>query len=313
VISVISHPADDHTIAVLEQLVNRGHEIALVDTGRFPRDASVTLDFTCNAPIFEYATDGNVLNLERSRVAWWRRPRPYSMSPALAATAVAFAHSECHEALAGLWASLNATWVNPPILDEAAHHKPYQLAVAVELGIRVPRTLVTTNPVAARKFVDELGAERTIYKTFLATENEWRETRLLRAEELPLLDRVRLAPVIFQEYIPAVADLRVTVVGSELFAAAITPAPGAYRYDYRMDMSGAEFTPTNIGADTERRLRMLMTRLGLVYGAIDLRRMSNGVEVFLEVNPAGEWLFVEERTRQPITEAMARLLCRLDT
>jgi glutathione synthase/RimK-type ligase-like ATP-grasp enzyme len=58
----------------------------------------------------------------------------------------------------------------------------------------------------------------------------------------------------------------------------------------------------------ERLVRRLVRRLGLVYAAIDLRRRRGGEHVFLEVNPSGQWLGFEERTGQPITRAMARLL-----
>ncbi|MBW3654270.1 MAG: hypothetical protein KY433_11980 [Actinobacteria bacterium] len=151
-----------------------------------------------------------------------------------------------------------------------------------------------------------------MYKTFLATEEHWRETRVLRDHELELLDSVRLAPVIFQELVPAVADVRVTVVGDRMFATAITPARGGYEVDYRMDLAGADFRPTELPVETEKGIHALMQRLGLVYGAVDLRRTPEGDHVFLEVNPAGEWRFVEERTGQPVTEAMAGLLMELD-
>ncbi|MCI0636570.1 MAG: alpha-L-glutamate ligase, partial [Actinobacteria bacterium] len=81
---------------------------------------------------------------------------------------------------------------------------------------------------------------------------------------------------------------------------------------YRMDLAGANFAPTEIPARTRKGILALMRRLGLVYGAVDLRRTHDGEHVFLEVNPAGEWRFVEERTGQPITEAMAELLVELD-
>jgi hypothetical protein len=45
-------------------------------------------------------------------------------------------------------------------------------------------------------------------------------------------------------------------------------------------------------------------RLGLVYGAIDMRLTPDGRYVFLEVNPSGLWLFVEEPTGLPITDAV---------
>lgn len=311
-ILVFSHPADDHAAGVLAALARTGHPAALVDTALYPKDGRLTHRLSGDGEGYDLALNGHRIDLRAARVGWWRRPQPFTLDPALEAKTASFAYSECHEAVAGLWAALDLTWVNPPALDEAAHHKPYQLAVACRVGLPIPRTVITNDPVAAEHLIGELGPARTIYKTFLASEDCWRETRIVRPEEVSLLDRVRLAPVIFQEYVEAVADIRVTVVGDEIFATAVTPAPGGYAVDYRMDLGGAQFTPTSLAAETEHKLRALMDRLGLVYGAIDLRRTAAGDEIFLEINPAGEWQFVEERSGQPITEAVAALLARLD-
>ena len=121
-----------------------------------------------------------------------------------------------------------------------------------------------------------------------------------------------LAPVIFQEYVPAVRDIRVTIVGPKTFATAICPPAGGYDVDYRMDIDGARFEAIDLPAPTTRKLKAMMKRMGLVYGAVDLRRTPDDTYVFLEVNPAGEWRFVEEKTGQPITAAMAQLLVALD-
>jgi glutathione synthase/RimK-type ligase-like ATP-grasp enzyme len=311
-ILVVSHAADDHAAGVLGAIERRNHPATLVDTAAFPAAASLTERFGGGEPSFELAFDGQRVDLRRCRAGWWRRPQPFTLHDGIDADVATWAYTECHEAVAGLWAALDLTWVNRPELDEVAHHKPFQLAVADEVGLEIPRTLITNDPEEARRFADELGAERVIYKTFLATEEHWRETRLLRAEELPLLDRVRLAPVIFQEFVPAEEDIRVTVVGDRLFATAIVPAPGDYQLDYRMNLAGASFVPTELAPEVADRIRALMKRLGLLYGAIDLRRRADGGCVFLEINPAGEWVFVEERSGQPITEAVADFLVHLD-
>jgi glutathione synthase/RimK-type ligase-like ATP-grasp enzyme len=311
VILVVSHAADDHAVGVLAALARRRHDAVLVDTALFPAGASLVERFGAGAPAYELAFDGQKVDLRDCRAAWWRRPQPYTLHNGIAPEVASFTYTECNEAVAGLWAALDLTWVNRPELDEVAHHKPYQLAVATEVGLQVPRTLITNDPGEARRFVDELGLGRVIYKTFLASEEHWRETRLVREEELAVLDRVRLAPVIFQELVQA-ADIRVTAVGERLFATAITAAPGGYDLDYRMDLPGASFQATELTAEISEGLRALMRRLGLLYGAIDLRRTADGDYVFLEINPAGEWMFVEERSGQPITEAVADFLIDLD-
>jgi glutathione synthase/RimK-type ligase-like ATP-grasp enzyme len=311
VILVVSHPADDHAVAVLAALRRGGHPAVLVDTARFPSDAALTQRFGDGDPRYELVVQGRRLDVSACRVGWWRRPQPFTLHDGLAPDVASFTYSECHEAVAGLWSALGIPWVNPPGLDEAAHHKPYQLAVAREVGLPIPRTLVTNDPAEARGFVEELGHERVVYKTFLATEQHWRETRVLRAEEVELLDRVRLAPVIFQELVPDATDVRVTVVGERLFATEITRPAGGYELDYRMDLETASFEPAELPQETQDGIHALMRRLGLVYGAVDLLRTPDGEHVFLEINPAGEWRFVEERTGQRITEAMAELLVGL--
>jgi glutathione synthase/RimK-type ligase-like ATP-grasp enzyme len=311
-ILVLSHRADDHAVGVLAALERRGYAAALIDTSRFPMSMDMRQRYSGSAQVYEIVIDGCPIDLTTCRAAWWRRPQAFVLDPRLSPQATSFSYSECHEAVAGLWAALDIAWVNPPVLDEVAHHKPYQLATAARVGLSIPETLITNDPEAARDFVAHLGVGRTVYKTFLATEECWRETRILQPQELAELDGVRLAPVIFQEYVPALADIRATVVGDRIFAAAIRAAPSGYAIDYRMDIDGASFEATSLPAHVEGELHAFMKELGLVYGAIDLRRCDDDRYVLLEVNPAGEWRFVEERTGQPITEAMADLLMNLD-
>jgi hypothetical protein len=111
--------------------------------------------------------------------------------------------------------------------------------------------------------------------------------------------------------VPAEADLRVTVVEDELFAAAIRSGPD-YRADYRLGLGSASVVPYRLPHDIAARLLELMKALKLAFGAIDLRLTPDGEHVFLEVNPAGEYLFISERTGQPIPAAIAACLQRHD-
>jgi glutathione synthase/RimK-type ligase-like ATP-grasp enzyme len=313
VILILSHPGDDHAAGVLSVLAGRRHPAAILDLSRFPARASLSQCFDGHGAQVSFVSEGSRLDLTSCHAAWWRRPQPYTLHQDLDPATAGFAYTECHEAFSGALALLDATWVNEPHVDERAHHKPLQLAVAQRVGLTIPRTLITNDPDDARRFADELGPGRTIYKTFVASEAHWRETRVLHPEEVDMLDSLSLAPAIFQELVPAEADLRVTMVGDEVFATAIRADRGGYTLDYRLDMTAASFEPTQLPEPVTDRLRALMRELGLVYGAIDLRRTEDARYIFLEVNPAGEWRFVEERTAQPITVAMADLLARLDT
>lgn len=305
-ILVISHPGDDHAVAVLARLRQIGAEALMLDTARFPRETRLSIGHSGTAGSIRATIEGAEHDLARTRSVWWRRPLPFVIDPEVGRpNDSAFAYGECSAAISGLWSCLDARWMNDPERDEIAGRKVYQLKRAAALGLTIPRTLVTNDPAAARAFVAAEAPGGTIYKSFSATEEDWRETRLLREEEAAQLDAVRYAPVIFQEHVEAVADLRVTVVGDRIFPAEIVAAPGAYPCDYRMTMDAAAITAHILPQAVEGRLRGLMADLGLSYGAIDLRLRPDGDYVFLEVNPAGQWLFIEQRTAQPITEAVA--------
>lgn len=309
-IAIVSHPQDPHADAVAAFLHDAGVPVVLLDLSDFPDRATLTIRYDDGGPPgLEYQREGGPpLDLRTVRTVWWRRPQVADPAHITNDAVRIFAVNEWQEAIAGLWHLLDARWVNDPGRDEVAARKALQLSVAAEIGLRVPRTLVTSDPEQARAFIAGGNGSGTIFKTFSCTHEIWRETRLVRPDELDLLDAVRLAPVIFQEYVPADVDLRITVVGERLFPAAIHSQSTDYPVDFRMSLGQAAVEPAALPADVETRLLTLMRRLGLVYGAIDMRRTPGGDHVFLEVNTAGEFLFVEERTEQPIARTLAELL-----
>jgi len=207
----------------------------------------------------------------------------------------------------GLFEAMDALWINPPALDASASHKPYQLALAQTLGLEIPQTMMTSDPEEAREFWRACDGD-VIYKQFVALQEAWSETRRLGEAEAQVADAaIRLAPVIFQRRVAAVADLRVTIIGDEVFAAAVDVRDLAYDLDVRMNLD-AKHVAHDLPDDVADMLRALMRRLGLVYGAIDLRLAEDGRYVFLEINPAGQFLYVEQQTGQPITAALAARL-----
>jgi glutathione synthase/RimK-type ligase-like ATP-grasp enzyme len=311
-ILVISYEGEEHTDAVLRHLSAQGRQVVRLDMADFPAPAALSARWPADGPpSFVVDTPAGAVDLAGVDAVWWRRVQPFTVDPAIASVERRhFVSSETGQAVHGMLDSLDCPWVNPRLADAAAHHKPLQWSVARALGLRVPRTLVTTQAQAARAFVQELGLGQVVFKAFLASIEEWRETRLVEAEDLQRLDLLRYAPVIFQEYIPGV-DLRITLVGEQVFAAEIDARHSSYPVDMRMVIGEGKVRAVDLPAELGERLLALQRRLGLVYGAVDMRRSDDGEYHFLEVNPAGQWLFVEERTGLPISQAHAALLADL--
>jgi glutathione synthase/RimK-type ligase-like ATP-grasp enzyme len=319
---VVAPAADSHARAVLAELRRRRVRVASIDTARFPERASLALRLDGEArwrgtlrPNREYGRRAGArppppraLAPEEIRTVWWRRPEPYHLHASLRGHRRDGAFCAADDALGAFWSALDARWVNDPARGDAAEHKPRQLALASRLGLAIPETLNTNDPAAARAFVAARPDGETIHKNVTSAPALLRHTAVARADDRALFASVRHLPLTFQERVRG-TDLRVTVVGDDLFAAEIDPG-AADPIDVRATLPRARMRPVRLPSGVASRLRRFVRELGLVYATLDLRRRRDGEHVFLEVNPSGEWRYVERRTGQPITAAVADLLSR---
>jgi len=313
-ILILSSADDQHAIDVMKHLEQIEAPYHLLDLSKFPQNISINMHFDGQyISHLQYLQRRSQVDLSGVGAVWWRRPQHFKLHDCIKDPEHRqFAYREMDEAFTGLWQNLDCFWINAPHLDQFASRKAYQLRIAQEIGFQIPETLITNNVAEAKQFIEHLGFNQTVYKPFGGTLQTWRETRVLKKEELDKIEHVQYAPLIFQEYIPASVDLRITVVGDQIFPASIDSQSTRYPQDCRMDIGNAQIKAVELPEALERRIRMLMKVLKLHYGAIDMRLTPEGDYVFLEINPAGQWLFVEYQTQQPIAEALACLLAQED-
>lgn len=305
---ILSSVPDIHAQAVMAALARMGCPAELLDLADFPLELSLSMEYARGARRFRLRhKEGGELDLGAVTAVWWRRPQPFSMPPGVTeAAARRFITSETATVFQGLYQSLDARWINEPARDSTASHKPYQLTLAQEIGFEIPPTLITNDPQAAREFWRAHPGE-VIHKQLVALPETWRETRRLKDEDESFSDTITFAPVLFQRHVPAVADLRITAIGNQLFAAGTDVREGDYPQDVRMNLN-TRYAPHDLPHDVTEKIHAMMRRLGLVYGAIDFRLTPEGRYVFLEINPAGQFLYIENDTGQPISEALAQEL-----
>jgi hypothetical protein len=308
VILAVSHADDAHAAPVMEAVVRLGWRCELLDLASLPRQTGLTFSAGRAERGARFTgVDGATIDAGEVAAVWWRRPRPYVADPALSAPMADYATTQVHAALSGIWGSLQAGWMNDPWRDERAAHKPAQLAAAEAVGLAVPPTLITSVPADARRFLEELGERPLVQKPLRPTESSWRPTRLLKAADRARLDDLRYAPAILQAYVPG-TDVRVTAAGSRLIATAIDASHTSSPHDFRPANQQARVEACELPTEVAISVRALMADLGLRYAAIDFRRTDDGQYLFLEANPTGQWLFLEDRTGQPITRAVAQAL-----
>jgi hypothetical protein len=305
----VSHDADEHALAVALHLVKRGVEPVLVDLSRLPA-SGLTVQLGGGRPgRWLLGSALGPVDPAEAVAAWWRRPRRPETPAALGAGQRRLFEGEWRHAIDGLVHAVPGFWVNDPARDEAARMKLLQLEAARRAGLPVPRTLVTSSLPEARRFL--ATCRRGAVVKSLSSFKEGGLTRRTGPRDPALPARLAAGPAILQERVDGL-DVRVTAVGRRLFAVATDARAGGNPDDVRADWwkAVASSRPIELPAALARRLLALQRRLGLAYGAIDLRRRRDGHWAFLEVNPAGQWLQFEAATGLPITASLAALLAR---
>jgi hypothetical protein len=320
-ILILTSDEDVHADRVRAELARRGAEVARFDPAWFPAEAALSLLVRGDGgtPGGTLAFRGQEIELQRIRVLWRRRPGQPTAARALTGSAAGeVVEFDAAAVLADLWELLPVRYV-PGSPDAIAHagHKSRQLLLAGRLGFELPPTLVTNAPEAVLDFHQEHGGaiitKRAAPSQRLAAadgETIVRYTEPVRPRDLVHVEDLRLCPLILQQYVPKRVELRVTVVGSEVFAAAIhSQASNHTRLDWRRyDDARTPITPFPLPDDMAERCRALVRQLGLRYGAIDLVLTPDDRFVFLEINPNGQYLWIELATGLPISAAVADLL-----
>jgi glutathione synthase/RimK-type ligase-like ATP-grasp enzyme len=212
----------------------------------------------------------------------------------------AWRHALSVEYAMASWSDVTqALVVNRPQAMAANGSKPYQLEQIRNLGFNVPETLITTDPAAVLEFWERHGA--VIYKSVSGIRSI---VSRLRTEHAQRLADVTFCPTQFQEYVSG-TDHRVHVVGNELFACEVVSEADDYRYPGRHEV---EIHACRLPRDIEDRCRLVAATARLPVAGIDLRRTPEGEWYCFEVNPSPAFTYYENKTGQPIGNAIARLL-----
>jgi len=307
VVIILAPPNDVHARTVGWEIEQRGGKAVILDTADFPTQWRLSLSARPSPDFTLTLADGRRIDGDRVTGLWWRRVSAHRIPDEVADRKHRdFCHDETRALLDGWAYALGGRVMNPLAAELAARRKPYQLVMAARMKLNVPATCVTNDPADAAAFNND-WPDGTIYKVLTGTSFQFTETRPMGEAERKTFDLLRLAPVIFQQRIDGRPDVRVTIVDDRVFAAELNPTHPEAQLDWRLDMA-VEAQAHDLPGDVADRLRAYQRAMGLRYGAYDLRRDANGRYVFFEVNPGGQYLFVEIHARRAISAAIAEAL-----
>ena len=313
---IITHSRDNECIETVSAAIrSRGGRPIRLDTDRYPTSVGLsTLQGQSSTGLVLVGDEP--VPLESLQAVWYRRFAAGGRLPRAMGDTREAALGETRRTLHGTIANLGCFQLDPLAAVQRTHHKELQLRLAAAEGLPVPRTLVTNRARDAREFWRRLdGRVVTKMQHSFAIYREGRETVVftsrVREQDLDALDGLRLCPMTFQEEIPKALELRVTIVGARVMTAAIDSARHhETEVDWRRDGRGLlhDWEPYDLPAPIARRMLALQRRLGLNYGAADMILTPDGRHVLLEVNPVGEFFWLDRDPGLPISDSIAAVL-----
>ena len=282
-----------------------------LDTDRFPSEVRASFDPHRGITFFDGERS---ISGKDVKSVWYRRHVAPNLPDDLNTGVREFCERESRAFLEGTLAALSPVrWLSSPEAIWRSEHKPYQIAVAAQLGFTLPHTIVTNDEKAARDFAQgRRVVAKAVNSGYIAGPdgNQAIFTSALDTTDFEDLAGLALAPVTFQEKIEKSSDIRVTVVGDEVFAAEIlSQGRESSKVDWRAtDDPNLEHRNHALPSTLAHSCRQLVSHLGLSFGAIDFALKADGTYVFFEINPNGEWLWLEDRVGLPISDKIAAWL-----
>lgn len=314
-ILLLTHSGDYYVPDIVDAAVEKlGHHAIRIDTDRYPNDGSLTL-MSADDGVRALLDLGDLeLDLSRVHAVWCRRIWTASAPTDVDQRYAHAAAAQARDAFAGALALLEDSgvrFVNSPTAQARAEHKVVQLKSARDAQLDMPPSLITNDPIAARAFCSEHEEAGVVAKMLVPLSQtmdgsgDFVYTSAIDAEDVAALDALKSAPMILQRRVDKALEVRAIVVGRDVFAA--STAPGAL--DWRLG-TGGDWRMHALPRALQRACVQLVANMGLVAGALDFLVDDDGRHWFLEVNPAGEWGWLEKDLGLPIANAVAKALTK---
>ena len=306
-ILIASQSDDVHALSVRTALLAKGfRDCFLVQADQISGREMVSMH------VGNSGTHGTVLDFEgrsvpigEARVLWVRRlsPAQRTASDGEENSSQELIDNDCAGAISALFDTcFSGTWISKTSPTMEASNKIYQLNVARACGFRVPDTLITQNKHEVVEFVEKHDG-KVIVKPVVGMTSRFLLTRILERPETISIDAYRQCPAIYQEYIPGTRHIRLNCFGERSFAAVIE----TIETDWRPNLS-VPVSVWRVPDSVHTLVRRVLDALQLAMGIIDIKESPEGELVWFEVNPQGQFLFLEPLTGLKLSQHFADYL-----
>lgn len=317
---LVTNRQDPHADAVILELNKRSVDVFRLNTEDLLEKYKFEVRISTMGAIWGTIEDevGRILNFENLRVAWLRKPSyQYESLDGFSEGVQSFIKSETTSFLHSLYSLPNVFWVNDFSKSNMAKVKLQQLLKVSSTKIRVPETLITNKPSAALNFGKLCSFNLATKSLYSALADKYGvvqtvPTIRIRYEDLSQnIDSVKYCATMFQSYVEKSFELRIVVIENKVFAVKIdSQSHDLTKTDWRQHAHLCKHTIFSLPSYVTKFCQEFVLEQGLIFGAMDFIVTPENEYVFLENNPFGQYLWLEEATGLQLTHEICDLFVR---
>jgi glutathione synthase/RimK-type ligase-like ATP-grasp enzyme len=294
-ILIVTATNDLHAVAVQNRVRALGYrDIHIVECDRIAQRPTISFRVDSGANTDKLLTpEGRTMSVSDAGLIWLRRMRADQLldhdvsEPA----AVNIMNNDCRGSLSSFLATkFRGKWISDPESSIRASDKIYQLTVAEKNGFKIPKTLVSQRYDDVSKFFDESNA-KIIAKTVVGVSEPFLQT--IKIDDVTKFDveSYQSSPAIYQELIEGTDHLRLVCFGDKSLCGCISTT----ELDWRLNLK-SDIKPWDVPDELHQKVRSTLDDLGLEMGIVDIKIDPHGNYVWFEVNPQGQFIFLEPLT-----------------
>ncbi len=312
---IISNKSDLTSDFVVKVLKSRNINFYRFNTEELLNTITITADLKDNSiKLFDNNLD-HTFSLKEFGAVYYRRPKiPTLKFTDTSQSENIFLKKEIIYLLEGIYKTVRkAFWISPPYAIREAENKIYQLEIAKNIGFKIPNSFISNSYSECLQFYNENHKQciiKPIKSGLIEDEKEAKVVFTSELKEFPkYAEKIESSPIYLQEKIDKKADVRVIVVGEKIFATLIhSQQYKETKTDWRKGEINLEHTRIELPKRLRSRCIQIVKELGLNFGAIDLIIDKKEKFIFLEINPNGQWAWIENKTGYEISSEIVNLL-----
>lgn len=305
---------DDVTIDfVVQELKRQRIDFYRFNTEELSKSVEIILDFDNAIFLLIDKLEKKKYSLLDFTDIYYRRPElPTYDDIDLSEGEKSFLKVEIYYTLEGVYRLLSEKhWFNNVFSIRNAENKIYQLMIAQKIGLIIPSTLISNHFDSVERFLEQ--GKHIIKPVHNARIMDNINPKIVYTSEITQdikKEEVEYNINYLQTKIEKYYDVRATFVGKKCYAVAIDSQKLEDTcVDWRKGEHILQHTKIELPQDLQIKCLRMMNILNLDYGAFDFVLDNQGNYIFLEINPNGQWAWIEHLTGLPISKEIVKCLC----